>query len=134
MPAFAQAKPVVGFLSSRSPDESRHLVAAFQKGLSETGFSEPGNLSVEYRWANGHYDQLPAMAKELVGLGAAAIFTAGGPPSAVGGKSRDHGDPDRVLGSQRPRSAWPCDEPRPHPDGNVTGMSTLTTGIATKSI
>lgn len=69
MPTFAQTtKPIVGFLSSRSPDESRYMVVAFQKGLSETRFNEPGNLSVEYRWANGHYDQLPAMAKELIGF------------------------------------------------------------------
>ena len=134
MPAIAQTtKPSVGFLSSRSPDESRHLVAAFQKGLSETGFNEPGNLSVEYRWANGHYDQLPAMAKELVGLGVAAIFTAGGPPSALAAKAATTTIPIVFSAANDPvRLGLVTNLARP--DGNVTGMSTLTTGLATKSI
>jgi putative tryptophan/tyrosine transport system substrate-binding protein len=53
--------PVIGFLSARSPDESAHLVAAFWRGLAETGFIENQNVVIEYRWALSHYDQLAGM-------------------------------------------------------------------------
>src|SRR5262249_50596250 len=58
--------PVIGYLSSRSPDETAHLVAAFRRGLVENGFVEGQNVTIEYRWALGQYDRLPAMALELV--------------------------------------------------------------------
>ena len=60
-----QAPPTIGFLSPRSPEESSHLVAAFRKGLAETGAVEGRNLAAEYRWALGDYDRLPSLAKEL---------------------------------------------------------------------
>lgn len=74
--------PVVGFLSSRSPDESAGVVAAFRQGLRETGFVEGRNLAIAFRWADGRYDSLPALAAELVDLPATLIFAAGGPPTA----------------------------------------------------
>jgi putative ABC transport system substrate-binding protein len=58
--------PVIGFLSSRSPDESKHLLAAFLKGLGEVGFVEGTNIVVEYRWALGEYEKLPELAADLV--------------------------------------------------------------------
>src|SRR6516164_7916922 len=61
-----RALPVIGFLSARSPDESAHLVAAFWRGLAETGFIENQNVVIEHRWALSHYDQLAGMAAELV--------------------------------------------------------------------
>jgi putative ABC transport system substrate-binding protein len=57
---------VIGFLSSRSPNESSGVVAAFRKGLDESGFVEGQNLAIAFRWAEGHYDRLPALAAELV--------------------------------------------------------------------
>jgi putative ABC transport system substrate-binding protein len=57
---------VIGYLSSRSPDDTAHLVAAFRRGLGENGFVEGQNVTIEYRWALGQYDRLPAMASELV--------------------------------------------------------------------
>jgi putative ABC transport system substrate-binding protein len=77
-----QPMPTVGYLSGRSPSESRHLIGAFLKGLGETGFVEGRNVSIAYRWADGRYDQLPALAAELVGLPVSAIFAAGGTPPA----------------------------------------------------
>jgi putative ABC transport system substrate-binding protein len=62
------AMPVIGFLSSRSPGESAGVVAAFRQGLRETGFVEGRNLAIAFRWADGHYDSLPALAAELVDL------------------------------------------------------------------
>jgi hypothetical protein len=75
--------PVVGFLSSRSPGESAGVVAAFRQGLRETGFVEGRNLAIAFRWADGRYDSLPALAAELVDLPATLIFAAGGPPTAL---------------------------------------------------
>src|SRR5262249_9231948 len=81
--AQQQAMPVIGFLSSRSPGESAGVVAAFRQGLGETGFVEGQNLAIAFRWAEGHYDRLPALAAELVHLRVAVLFGAGGPPSAL---------------------------------------------------
>jgi putative tryptophan/tyrosine transport system substrate-binding protein len=58
--------PVVGFLSTVSADRFPHLVAAFSKGLKEAGYVEGQNVAIEYRWAEGQYDRLPALATDLV--------------------------------------------------------------------
>src|SRR5262249_2898139 len=74
-----RAIPVVGFLGSPSAAEWAPFVTAFQRGLKETGFVEGENVAIEYRWADGHYDRLPAMVADLVHLQAAVIFAAGSP-------------------------------------------------------
>jgi hypothetical protein len=68
--------PVVGFLASRPPAASQYLAAAFRKGLGESGYVEGRNMAVEYRWADGKNDRLPAMAADLVARQAAAIATS----------------------------------------------------------
>ena len=106
--ARAQRKsvPVIGFLASRSPDESISFVAAFRQGLAEIGYVEGQNLTVEYHWAEGNYDRLPAMAADLVRRKVDLIATAGGPPTALAGKRRDFDDPDCVRHRHRPGWAW----------------------------
>jgi putative ABC transport system substrate-binding protein len=70
-------------MSGRSPDDSRHLVAAFHQGLGQAGFVEGKNVAVEYRWALGQYDRLPAMAADLVKRRVAVLVAVGGDPSGV---------------------------------------------------
>jgi putative ABC transport system substrate-binding protein len=66
--------PVVGFLSGRSPASDAELVAAFRRALSESGFVEGQNVAIEFRWADGRLDQLPALAAELIERKVAVLF------------------------------------------------------------
>jgi ABC-type uncharacterized transport system substrate-binding protein len=75
--AQQQAMPMIGFLSSASPGGYQNLLIAFRKGLAELGFSEGRNIIVEYRWAEGRFDRLPALAADLVQRDAAVIVTTG---------------------------------------------------------
>jgi hypothetical protein len=76
--AWAQqpAMPVVGFLNTRVPGADAHLLAAFRRGLKETGYVEGQNVTIEYRWAYNQYDRLPALAADLVRRMAARTFLA----------------------------------------------------------
>lgn len=80
------AMPVIGFMSGRSPDDSTHLLAAFHQGLGEAGFTEGKNVTIEYRWALGQYDRLPALAADLVKQRVAVLVAVGGDPSAGAAK------------------------------------------------
>jgi putative ABC transport system substrate-binding protein len=84
--AQQSAMPVIGFLSSRAADTEAGLVAAFHQGLVEAGYSEGRNVKVEYRWARGQYDLLPALAADLVRARVAVLVTAGGAPAALAAK------------------------------------------------
>src|SRR5271156_3166567 len=77
------AMPVIGFMSSRSPGDSTTLVAAFRKGLSEAGYIEGQNIAIEYRWGEGQYARLPALAAELVHRNVAVLVATGGETSAL---------------------------------------------------
>ena len=77
------AIPVIGFLHSGSPAPFASFVAAFRKGLSETGYVEGGNIIIEYRWAEGQADRLPVLAAELALRPVAVLVAAGGNLSAL---------------------------------------------------
>ena len=119
--AQQKAMPVIGFLSSTSPDPSAPFVAAFRQGLSETGYVEGQNVAIEYRWAEGHYDRLPALAADLVGRKVDVIATSRR-PFGTRGEKRDLDDPDRLRHWRRPgREGLVASLARP--GGNLTGVS-----------
>src|SRR5215470_7869860 len=70
--------PVIGFLSGRSPAEAASAVGGFRQGLNDVGYVEGKNVTIEYRWAEGSYDRLPALAAELVGRRISVIAGTGG--------------------------------------------------------
>ncbi len=128
-----QTATVIGFLSSRSPGESADVVASFREGLREQGFVEGRNLTIAFRWAEGHYDRLPALAAELVGLRVALLLAAGGPPSALAAKAATSTIPIVFSAASDPvRLGLVASFNRP--GANITGMSTLTTALGAKGV
>jgi putative tryptophan/tyrosine transport system substrate-binding protein len=125
------AMPVVGFLSSRSPGESDAVAAAFRQGLAEAGYVVGQNVAIEYRWAEGRYERLPALAAELVGLKVAAILAAGGPPSALAAKKATSTIPVIFSAADDPVGIGLVAS-LSRPGGNVTGMSVFNTTLAAK--
>jgi putative tryptophan/tyrosine transport system substrate-binding protein len=125
--------PVIGFLSSRSPGESSAVVAAFRQGLSEAGYLVGKNVSIDYRWAEGQYDRLPALAAELISLRVAAILAAGGPPSALAAKAATSSIPIVFSAASDPVGLGLVASLN-RPGGNLTGMSTLTTPLVAKGV
>ena len=82
------AMPVVGYLGPASPETSRNQLAAFHRGLADTGYVEGRNVAIEYRWAENHYDRLPALATELVHRQLSVIVAGGTTPGAQRSRRR----------------------------------------------
>jgi putative ABC transport system substrate-binding protein len=125
------AVPMIGFLSSRSPGESAPSVAAFRQGLKENGYVEGQNVAIVFRWADGQYDRLPALATDLVGRQAAAIVAAGGDPSALAAKTATAKIPIVFTGSDDPVKVGLVVS-FSRPGGNVTGASLFTSEVEAK--
>jgi len=125
------APPLVGLMSSRSPGESAVHVAAFRKGLGENGFVEGQNVAIEYRWANGDYPRLPALASELKSLRVNVIVAAGGAPSALAAKGATTTIPIVfVIGDDPVRIGLIASFNEP--GGNLTGVSFFTNELGAK--
>jgi putative tryptophan/tyrosine transport system substrate-binding protein len=121
--AWAQqpSSPLIGFLSSRSPDDSMNAMAGFKSGLQETGFVEGQNLAIEYRWAQGRLDQLPSLAADLVQRKVVVIFATGSTLPAVAAKAATATIPIVFTGGEDPvRSGLVMSLSRP--GGNATGV------------
>jgi putative tryptophan/tyrosine transport system substrate-binding protein len=126
-----QRNPVIGFLSSRSPDESASLVAALREGLREGGFTEGQNATLTFRWAHGDYERLSALAADLTSSSVAVIVAAGGSLPALAAKRATSTIPIVFTGSDDPvRFGLAASLNRP--GGNVTGVSLFTSELEAK--
>jgi putative tryptophan/tyrosine transport system substrate-binding protein len=126
------AMPVIGFLNSRTPDDTAHLVAAFRRGLSETGYVEGRNVTVEYRWGFGQYDRLPALAAELARPPVAVLASSGGDPAILAAKAATSTIPIVFVGGDPVQMGLAASFNRP--GGNVTGISTLSYTLVAKRL
>jgi putative tryptophan/tyrosine transport system substrate-binding protein len=132
-PVLKPAMPVIGFLSSASPDAFGYLVAAFLRGLNDAGYIESQNVVIEYRWAEFQYDRLPALASELVRRPVTVIVASGGVAPTVAAKAATTTIPIVFTTGTDPVNlglvtslAWP--------GGNSTGVSLLTGDLGAKRL
>ena len=117
------AVPVIGFLSTLSPSNmATNVMNEFRQGLKETGFVEDQNVKIEYRWAEGHYDRLPALAAELVHRQVAVIAATGGEPSPQVVKAATQTIPIVFMANGDPVAAGLVASLN-RPGGNLTGVT-----------
>jgi ABC-type uncharacterized transport system substrate-binding protein len=126
------AMPVIGFLSSRSPGESASVVGGFRQGLKEAGYAEGRNVHIAFRWAEGRYDPLPALAAELVDIQVAVIVAVGGTQTGLAAKAATSTVPIVNIGSDPDRVGLVASLNRP--GGNVTGISVLSWPLTPKRL
>ena len=120
--AEQKAMPVIGYLASAWPSANAPYVAAFGRGLSQTGWVEGQNVTIEYRWAEGQYDRLPGLAVDLVGRKVDIIATSGGDFSALAAKNATSSIPIVFLAGGDPVEEGLVAS-LPNPGGNLTGMT-----------
>jgi ABC-type uncharacterized transport system substrate-binding protein len=128
-----QAMPVIGYLHSGSASPYAHLVAAFHQGLKETGTVEGKNVAIEYRWAEGHYDELSALAADLVRRHVALLVAQGGDPPVLAAKSATATIPIVFTLSSDPVKLGLVASVN-RPGGNVTGFWGYTSLLGTKRL
>ena len=135
LPLRAQtaALPVIGYLAPEAPGPFESRLKAFRQGLADLGYIEGRNVAIEYRWAEGRYDRLPALAADLAGRQVAVLVAAGGAPAALAAKAATKtitivfemgGDPV-ALGVVDSLS---------RPGGNLTGVSSLSVEVSRKRL
>lgn len=130
--AQQQSMPLIGFLSSRSPEDSKPHVAGFLRGLEAFGYTDGKTARIEYRWANGQYDQLRKLASELVALNPAIIVAAGGAPSARAAKSVTPSIPITFVTSDSVSEGVVAS--LSHPGANITGVDLMSGELTGKRL
>jgi putative ABC transport system substrate-binding protein len=131
--AQQKAMTVIGFLGSTSPGTMAPitLMATFRQGLSETGYIEGQNVAIEYRWAEGRFDRLPALAADLVARKVDVIVASGGPPSALAAKGATSTIPIVFTAVSNPVELGLVAS-LARPGGNVTGFSLMNIELLAK--
>ena len=114
--------PIVGVVSSRSLPDSAMSVAAFRRGLADSGYVDGRNLEIIFRWAEGHYDRLPALAADLARRQVAVILATGGNPPALAAKAASATIPVVFIIGSDPVEVGLVASLN-HPGGNITGVS-----------
>jgi putative ABC transport system substrate-binding protein len=125
--------PVVGFLHSSAPNYFAQMAPAFSQGLKEAGYIEGQNLVINYRWAEGDYDRLPTLAKDLVDRQVAVIFAAGGTDPAKAAKAATTTIPIVFVSAADPVQTGLVASLN-RPVGNVTGVSLLASQLNAKKL
>jgi putative tryptophan/tyrosine transport system substrate-binding protein len=126
------ARPVIGYLSARSPDDAGTVLQAFLKGLGEAGFFDGQNVTIEYRWARGEYGRLPALAAEFVQRRVNVLATTGGEPSALAAKQATSMIPIVFVAGDPVKAGLV--ESLNRPGGNATGSYIATSEMEQKRL
>jgi putative tryptophan/tyrosine transport system substrate-binding protein len=127
------AMPIIGFLHSGSPEQNGQRLAAYLKGLSDAGFVEAKNAAIEFRWAEGHEDRLPAFAADLVRRQVAVIIALFSTPAALAAKAATTTIPI-VLTTPADPVALGLIASFNRPGGNVTGFTAMNSELAAKQL
>src|SRR4051812_11065001 len=132
--AYAQSPiPFVGYLNGGSPGERAHLVKAFQQGLKDGGYVDGRDVAIEYRWAEGHYERLPALARELSDRKVAVIVAGGGTAAVLAAKEATSKIPI-VFSASADAVKLGLVESLGRPSGNVTGIANIAGSLEAKRL